>query len=400
MVTRVAVGMVMALVWAGLGFAESVSEPERVRISWEVEAPEGTRDEAIHLGGNLPELGSWRPDGIRLVRGKTGIYRGEAEVPKGARLEFKFTRGTWGTVERRADGGFVPNRVHEADGPGTVRARVEAWTTEERPARRSTRTGTIREHRGFPSEHLAGTRRDVWVYLPPGYDDPARADERYPTLYLQDGRNVFDAATAAFGVEWGVDETAERLLGEGATRRCVIVAVDHSPNRAGEYTIIRDEARNVGGEGAAYLDFLVEELKPFIDANYRTAPERESTAIGGSSLGGLIALDALAERGGTFGAGWVFSPSLWWADEAILKRWESDEPTPEGFRGARVFLGTGDREGSRPEEHAARMKRLAEALRRRGIAVESRVQAEGGHNEATWGALADPALRWLYPASE
>ena len=102
---------------------------------------------------------------------------------------------------------------------------------------RRTLTGNIQRHRQFPSRTL-GNRRDILVYLPPGYLRFRR--QQYPVLYLQDGQNVFDAATAFAGVEWGVDETAQRLIRRRLIEPLIIVAVANTgPDRIDEYAPTR-----------------------------------------------------------------------------------------------------------------------------------------------------------------
>src|SRR5678816_3887407 len=98
---------------------------------------------------------------------------------------------------------------------------------------RHTLTGNIHRHRQFPSRTL-GNRRDILVYLPPGYRRFLR--RRYPVFYLQDGQNLFDAATAFAGVEWGVDETAQRLIRRKLIEPIIIVAIANTgPDRIHEF---------------------------------------------------------------------------------------------------------------------------------------------------------------------
>jgi len=133
-----------------------------------------------------------------------------------------------------------------------------------------TLTGNIKRHRAFASEILAN-RRDILVYLPRGYRPSSR--RRYPVLYLHDGQNVFDAATSFAGVEWGVDEAAERLIEENLIEPLIIVAVANlGDQRIHEYTptrgVIDAKARRKKrskGLVKKYAQFLIDELKPFID---------------------------------------------------------------------------------------------------------------------------------------
>ena len=192
--------------------------------------------------------------------------------------------------------------------------------------------GRLFEYPQMASAHAA--TRNVTVWLPPGYDESAR---RYPVLYMHDGQNLFDASRANFG-EWGVDEHLTRLAETGQVRLPIVVGVWNTPLRLREYVpadMIRALPEDIradllslyGGEplSDAYLRFLVEELKPFIDRTYRTRPGRDDTTIMGSSMGGLISLYALMKHPQVFGgAGCV---STHWPlrverlDDNRLERW-------------------------------------------------------------------------------
>src|SRR5256885_1898225 len=179
-----------------------------------------------------------------------------------------------------------------------------------------TLTGNIKRHRAFPSKVL-GNRRDVLLYLPPGYRSFSR--KRYPVLYLHDGQNVFDAATAFAGVEWGVDETAERLIQKKLIEPLIIVAVANTgEERIHEYAPTRGvidarakRKKRSRGVARVYGHFLINELKPFIDRKYRTKHEAAFTGLGGSSLGGLATLAIGILYPQAFSRLIVMSPSIW-----------------------------------------------------------------------------------------
>src|SRR5438445_11107255 len=182
--------------------------------------------------------------------------------------------------------------------------------------RKHTFTGNIKRHRGFPSDIL-GNRRDVLVYLPPGY--PRFSRRRYPVLYLHDGQNSFDAATSFARVEWGVEETAERLIRKKLLAPLIIVAIANmGEDRIHEYSPTRGvidakakRKKRSRGLARQYGQFLIEELKPYIDRKYSTKPETQFTGLGGSSLGGLVtlAIGILVPR--TFNRLMVILPAIW-----------------------------------------------------------------------------------------
>ncbi|HEX5316275.1 MAG TPA: alpha/beta hydrolase-fold protein, partial [Candidatus Kapabacteria bacterium] len=172
------------------------------------------------------------------------------------------------------------------------------------------------------------------MYLPRGYRSLSR--RRYPVLYLHDGQNVFDAATSFSGVEWGVDETAERLTKENLIEPLIIVAVANmGEERVDEYAPTRGvidakAKRKKRSKGLArqYGHFLMNELKPYIDRKYRTKPNAEFTGLGGSSLGGLVTLALGILYPQTFSRLMVMSPSIWWDDFAIYRLVDSIERKP------------------------------------------------------------------------
>lgn len=138
-----------------------------------------------------------------------------------------------------------------------------------------------------------GNSRSLRIYLPPSYG--TRSDLRYPVLYMHDGQNLFDARSAAYGVEWGIDETMDRLIAEGKMAEAIVVGIDNTPERIAEYTPCCDPQHG-GGKLEQYESFIVDTVKPYIDRTYRTLPGKEHTALMGSSLGGIASVHMAAHR--------------------------------------------------------------------------------------------------------
>ena len=260
-----------------------------------------------------------------------------------------------------------------------------------------TLTGNIQSHAQFESRILRN-RRDILVYLPPGYRRTLR--RRYPVLYLNDGQNVFDAATAFGGVEWGADETAQRLIGKRWIEPLIIVAVANTGiNRLHEYAptagvIDANAKRKKRSHGwlRKYGRFLIEELKPFMDRQYRTKPEAEFTGLGGSSLGGLAALVLGLWFPHVFSRVAVMSPSIWWDDGAIFRIVGQIEKKPS----LKIWLDTGTHEPGW-EQAAVLRDRLVEAGWRLYDDLHY-TEAEGAdHSEGAWAARFEAVLRFLYP---
>jgi predicted alpha/beta superfamily hydrolase len=261
----------------------------------------------------------------------------------------------------------------------------------------NTLTGNIQQHRAFPSKILKN-RRDVLVYLPPGYR--RFSTQRYPVLYLHDGQNVFDAATAFGGVEWRVDETAQQLIRQKLIEPLIIVAVANTgEDRIHEYAptparIDPPKRKRSKGQLRSYGRFLIEELKPFVDRNYRTRREAEFTGLGGSSLGGLATLALGLWYPNYFSRLAVMSASIWWDDCAIYQI--VDEVDETARPPLKIWLDTGTHEPGW-ERAAVLRDRLVEKGWRLHDDLNY-LEAEGAdHSEGAWAARVDPVLRFLFP---
>ncbi len=253
--------------------------------------------------------------------------------------------------------------------------------------------GSIRLHK---SESLSFLRdpRDVIVYLPPGYDSSV---DRYPVLYLHDGQNLFDPATAFLGNHWHLEEVAEELIQSGQIRPIIIVGIYNAGDeRLDEYTPVRDR-RGRGGRARAYGKMIVGNLKPFIDRDYRTLPDKASTGLGGSSLGGLVTLYLGLNYPRVFGKLIVMSPSLWWANRAIIGQVRKLRKKVD----SKIWLDMGTCEGQAPQECLVNAAHLREALVAKGWQLNrdlAYLEDEGaGHDEKAWGARMRHALKFLFP---
>ena len=258
-----------------------------------------------------------------------------------------------------------------------------------------TLTGTLRLHKAVRSRFVEAAR-DIIVYLPPDYN--SAAERRYPVLYLHDGQNLFDAATAFAGNEWGLDELAEELIQSGQIEPVIIVGIYNAgEKRITEYTHVRDR-RGRGGRARAYGKLIREDLKPFIDAEYRTLPDFADTGLGGSSLGGLVTLYLGLHHSRTFGKLIVMSPSIWWANRAILR----EVRKLPGKSGQKIWLDIGTCEGQNPDSCVKNAEDLRDALVAKGwqpgYDLEFVEDQGAGHNEKAWGARMRHALKFLFPA--
>lgn len=243
--------------------------------------------------------------------------------------------------------------------------------------------------------------RNVWVYLPPAYhQDPER---KFPVLYVHDGQNVFNRETAYGRVEWGLDEAAEREIRSGRMQDVIIVAIANSgAGRIDEYTHVADEAGR-GGKAAEYGRFLVDEVKPAVDATYRTLKTPETTGVMGSSLGGLVSLWLGYNHPGSFGLVGALSPSLWWAGRDLITAVaQHSGPQPEA-----IWLTMGDNESQADENHNGLADTL-ENTRDLGNLLLDKGFVQGKtlhyhefpgatHSEGSWSQQVGYFLSTLYP---
>jgi predicted alpha/beta superfamily hydrolase len=258
-------------------------------------------------------------------------------------------------------------------------------------------TGDLRLHE-FRSRTFRNTRF-LRVWLPPEYDNPVNAGRRYPVLYLNDGQNLFESMTAFGGVEWQVDETADRLIREGVVPPMIIVGIDNSgKNRFREYMPHRSfNPMMLRVQGWRYPNFLFKEVIPFVARNYRVASGAENTGLGGSSLGALISLYTACVRPDAIGRLLLESPSLWASNRQLIKDARNIQRWPE-----RVYLATGTAEAGREDRNRSvvdDVRELAGILRRAGLddqRLKLVIEEGAPHHESAWARRFPEALKFLF----
>jgi predicted alpha/beta superfamily hydrolase len=249
----------------------------------------------------------------------------------------------------------------------------------------------LRKHEKFQSRFLRN-QRDLIVYLPPGYD--AQPGQRFPVLYLHDGQNLFDGATSFIpGMDWHVGQTADESIYADAVEPLIIVGMYNTQARIREYTPTH-VPRLGGGRADRYAKFLIEEVKPFIEREYRTVNGPQNTGIGGSSLGGLVSLYLGLKLSNTFGKIAALSPSVWW-NQRVMNRFALKY---EAQSRPRIWLDVGTREGGRTVQD---VEQFRDVLLQKGWRLEQDLHYEriegAEHNEAAWAQRVGPFLRFLYP---
>lgn len=321
----------------------------------------------------------------RLADGRLAI----TVNPAPGLLEFKITRGSWETVEGTAEGGFISNRIVQYDGkPQTVSIRIAGWEdrTQGNGIPGSAAPNVFVLDDDFTLPQLQRKRR-IWIFLPPDY---AFSQKRYPVLYMHDGQNLFDNSTSSFG-EWRVDESLNEAFNRG-DYGCIVVGIDNgSDKRLDEYSPWKNPEYG-GGEGKAYLDFITQTLKPFVDATYRTLPGCETTGIMGSSMGGLISQYALSEAPEVFCRVGVLSPAFWFARQALL---DEVRAHPKQNPSKVYFLAGGDE----PDYVEEDIIKVGNALLSTGFQPQDiymTVPPDGQHSEWFWSREFPAAYTWLF----
>ena len=360
-----------------------------IRVSSAAPVPAGR---AVHVAGSF---NAWNPSATPLSPDSSGHW--SITLPDNVRgdVEFKFTLGSWATVETTASGGDVANRAFTipSTGAATLDVAIAGWHDSAAVTRSVPKTSTASRSVRVLSDSFAipqlGRRRRVWIYLPSGY---AKGGRRYPVVYMHDGQNVFDAATS-FSGEWGVDETLDSLRA-----RAIVVAVDNGgTNRLNEYNPWKAANASLGGgEGDRYVEFLVNTLKPFIDRRFRTLRDPAHTGIAGSSMGGLISLYAALKRPDVFGRAGVFSCACWVARPFV---YDFARKAGRPHKGARIFFIAGEfetKDGEVARDQRDMVDTLVAAGWKRDVNVRSIISADGKHSEWFWRREFPAAFQWLF----
>lgn len=250
----------------------------------------------------------------------------------------------------------------------------------------------LRKHENFFSRFLRN-QRDLIVYLPPGYD--TEPERRFPVLYLHDGQNLFDGATSFIpGMDWHVGQTADQAICSGVVEPLLIVGMYNTKARIREYTPTHVPKLG-GGRADRYAKFLIEEVKPFIEREYRARYGPENTGIGGSSLGGLVSLYLGLKLPQVWGKIAALSPSVWW-NQRVMHRFAA---ASEVHARPRIWLDIGTHEGPRIVQDVEQFRDvlLQKGWRLNGDLHYQRIEG-AEHNEAAWAQRVGPFLEFLFPA--
>lgn len=322
-----------------------------------------------------------KDEGYKL-QNNGGNYSITLNLQEGENIEFKFTRGSWERVETQLDGSFLPNRTLTIQNGSSLNIQIDNW--EDMLGWHSAVGNTFLLKSDFNIPQLNTTRR-IWIYFPQDY---FTSTNTYPVLYMQDGQNIFDDVYAAFG-EWDVDGELEIRQNQGGNA-AIVVAIDNSINRLEEYSPWINQSYG-GGDGEAYTDFIVQNLKPFIDSNFRTKSDRMNTGIMGSSMGGLISFYAAMQHQDVFGKAGIFSPSFWFSDTVYSFAQEQGKQ-----QDMKIYFYCGGDEGLTMTDG---MQAMYDQMIVSGFTVEElsyNITPGAQHNEFAWKDEFPSAFHWLF----
>ena len=343
-------------------------------------------EDNIYIAGDFT---GWQPGDPDYIMSKNGedIWEITIDFTIGTSIQFKFTRGSWETVEKGSAGEEIANRTYtftqEID---TAYFEVLNWADEGGGGGGSTAADNVHViDEDFYIPQLDRYRR-IWIYLPPDYES---SDKKYPVLYMHDGQNLFDTQTS-FAGEWEIDESLNELSEEGINVPIVVGVDNGGAHRIDEYSPWINTLYG-GGEGDEYVEFLINTLKPFIDGNYRTLADRENTGITGSSMGGFISHYAALKQPQVFGKAGVFSPSYWISDSV----WDFTTDAGKVYPGKFYHL-VGSEEGN---QIVAQMWAMQDTLLSVGFTDDEITGKEtigGQHNETLWRTEFTDAYMWMF----
>ncbi len=343
---------------------------------------------SIYLAG---DVNSWNEADPNYIMQNDGLGNKQITIPEGVgSVNYKFTRGTWASVEGNATGNFRPNRTFTFTGkPQTVNLTILSWEDLGGTSVNSTAAANVQVlNTGFFIPQLNKSRK-IWLYLPPDYNSSTK---RYPVLYMADGQNLFDNETS-FSGEWQVDETLNTLFNQG-DYGAIVVGIDNGGSeRLNEYSPWVNTQYSAGGKGDEYMQFVAETLKPYIDSNFRTQPEPEFNALIGSSMGALISVYGGCEFSNKFEKIGVFSPAFWFS-LSDLKTYISNNTN--SVANLRMYFVAGQNESS---TMVSNINTIKNNLISKGVSnneVFTKFDSYGTHTESYWRGEFGAAYKWLF----
>lgn len=341
-------------------------------------------DSSIYISGDFE---GWTGGQEQYKLTKTnGVYFITLSKQNGS-INYKLTQGSWETVETDLEGNNIDNRTYIfSSKKDTLNINILKWANPSLSKKSTAASNVFVLSENFKIPQLKRERK-IWIYLPPNYKN---SNDSYPVLYMHDAQNIFDNGTS-FAGEWQVDETLNRLYKEKGFK-LIVVGVDNGGNkRLNEYSPWPNNKFGSKGQGNTYLKFIIETLKPFVDNNFRTQPDKKSTAIMGSSMGGLISHYAGLKYSQIFGKIGVFSPSFWYSKQSFEFAAKKSK-----VNDVKMYFLVGGQEG---ENMDSEMLRMIDLMKENGFDeanISSKVVPEGRHSEIFWRREFQGAILWLF----
>lgn len=271
------------------------SDTDKVYIN--LFAPNILETTKVYITGDIDAFGRWQPDKT-IMKNKGHHLWQIAFTPKpNASVEYKFTLGSWQKEGLNKGNNPLPNFSINTQNTKNKTDTVYNWGHRKNEIKGQI-TGTVKYHKQMKGEGLLD--RDVIVWLPPNYDK--ETSKKYAVLYMHDGQNIIDPKTSSFGVDWQVDESCGSLIKLGKIPPVIVVGMNSTADRSLDYSL--------GTKGTAYMNFIVDKVKPMIDSTYSTNPDRKHTFVGGSSMGGLISMMLVWEHAEVFSGAICMSPAF------------------------------------------------------------------------------------------
>ena len=339
-------------------------------------------DSSVFITGNIEPLGEWNPGKTKMNYEGNHVWRIRINIDKPVSIEYKYTLGNWEHEGAKTDGTPLANLSANLQHDTTINDTIGEWTKNTQNQTTEHRiTGVVKYYLAMKGKGIKD--RDVAVWLPPNYDSSGKT--RYPVLYMQDGQNVFDPATSAFGVEWSVDETCDSLIKAGTISPLIVVGIYNTKDRSFEYA--------PGTKGEAYMNFMVKKVKPFIDSTYATNKEKEHTFVGGSSLGGLISFMLAWQYPDVFSKAICFSPAFKINKLDYVKNVTSYKGKKKEISFYIANGGVGLDAQLQPGVNA-----MLSALQKKGYEEGKEVKyvndIKAAHSEASWAKVFPDAIVW------
>lgn len=342
-------------------------------------------DRPVYLSGNFND---WHTQDIDFEMEKigTGLYhfKFSTDIILPTELQYKFTKGDWSEVEIDKYGNRTENRISKHH-KGVIKEHVDKWRKNWLPFKPNflPKVELISEEFEMPQ---LNKKRKIWALLPHDYE---HSSEHYPVMYLQDAQNLFNEK-AQYG-NWEIDKKLA-VMSEYKIGKIIIIAIEHAEHdRIKEY--------NVGktllgvGQGKKYIRFVTDTLKPFVDAKYRTKPEREHTGIGGSSMGGLVSIYSGLMYPEVYGKLMIFSPSLWVIPKMDFTNIDFSEPGD-----TKIYLYGGGDESETMIDHIKKFKKnmIKNEFVEDKMKIKMSINMKGKHNEIYWSDEFPKAIEWLF----